>query len=73
LPALSTRYSIERQCCSDRVCAPATMAGSMAPEKKAIVVHVNFDRRFGILVIDRTSGLVLFAGWVAQPTQPDVE
>ncbi len=54
------------------VTAIAVMGGSAAPSKRALAVHVNFNRPFGFLAVDRKTGLVLFAGWVAQPKQPDV-
>jgi hypothetical protein len=31
------------------------------------VLRVAFDRPFGFLAIDRSTGLVIFAGWVAEP------
>ena len=47
----------------------ALMAGGGPPHDKTKVVRVSFDRPFGFLVVDRTSCLVLFAGWVADPTR----
>jgi serine protease inhibitor len=38
-----------------------------APETRKIeVVSVDFNRPFGFLVVDRSSGLISFAGWVAR-------
>ncbi|GAA3295989.1 hypothetical protein Dvina_43900 [Dactylosporangium vinaceum] len=34
-------------------------------------VHVCFDRPFGFLAVHRPTGLVLFAGWVAEPAEGD--
>lgn len=42
--------------------------GESRAERK-IVVQVVFDRPFGFLVVDPSSGLALFAGWVDQPVQ----
>jgi Serpin (serine protease inhibitor) len=51
----------------------AMMVGGGPPPKKATSVTVAFDRPFGFLVVDRATGLVLFAGWIVQPVQPEIE
>ncbi|HEY8482489.1 MAG TPA: serpin family protein [Spirillospora sp.] len=38
-----------------------------APMNEAYLLSVSFDRPFGFLVRHRPSGLVLLAGWVAEP------
>ena len=42
-------------------------AGSAPPDREARHVAVGFDRPFGFLAVHRASGLVLAAGWVAEP------
>jgi hypothetical protein len=51
------------------VSVASMMAGAGMPPGSAQVVRVAFDRPFGFLVVDRSSRLVLFAGWVADPSQ----
>lgn len=44
------------------------------PQYTVRVINVAFDRPFGFLAVDRSSRLVLFAGWVENPAQhPDAE
>ncbi|GAA2342505.1 serpin family protein [Dactylosporangium salmoneum] len=40
---------------------------------KSRMVQVRFDRPFGFLAVHRPSGLVLFAGWVAEPEPWDAQ
>ncbi|MFI0485481.1 serpin family protein [Actinomadura sp. 9N215] len=50
------------------------MSPTGAPMAEAQVLNVTFDRPFGFLVWHRPTGLVLLAGWVAEPddwTPPD--
>jgi serine protease inhibitor len=47
------------------------MAGSRPPSEQATVVRVTFDRPFGFVVVDRAHNLAMFAGWIAQPSQPE--
>ncbi|MFI8997599.1 serpin family protein [Streptomyces sp. NPDC053542] len=51
------------------VTAVAAMPGSapMTPPYKARQVEARFDRPFGFLAVQRETGLVLAAGWVAGP------
>ncbi|WNI18686.1 serpin family protein [Actinacidiphila sp. ITFR-21] len=51
------------------VTAFALAAGGAAPRERARTVSVDFERPFGFLAVHRTSGLVLAAGWVAEPEQ----
>jgi serine protease inhibitor len=52
--------------------AVSMLAAAAPPQpRKTLVVRVTFERPFGFLVVDRESGLVYFAGWVA--TMPDGE
>ncbi|MFI0405225.1 serpin family protein [Actinomadura sp. 3N508] len=47
-----------------------------APMAEAQVLNVTFDRPFGFLTWHRPTGLILLAGWVAEPenwTEPDPE
>lgn len=40
----------------------------------ATVIRLGFDRPFGFLAVDRSSGLVLVAGWVEEPaSHPDAD
>jgi serine protease inhibitor len=39
------------------------------PQYTVRVVRVAFDRPFGFLAVDRSSRLVLFAGWVENPAR----
>jgi serine protease inhibitor len=55
------------------VSSVAMMVGGGPPPKKATSVTVGFDRPFGFLAVDRATGLVLFAGWIVQPVQPEIE
>lgn len=44
------------------------------PQYMVRVIRVAFDRPFGFLAVDRSSRLVLFAGWVENPARhPDAE
>lgn len=51
------------------VTAVGAIAGGMPPVPPWRVkqVRVEFDRPFGFLAQHRTSGLILAAGWVAEP------
>jgi len=44
------------------------------PQHRVRVIRVAFDRPFGFIAVDRSSRLVLFAGWVENPARhPDEE
>ncbi|WP_218040456.1 serpin family protein [Actinomadura sp. WMMB 499] len=49
------------------VTAFAAVAGAAPPQGKAPMLDVAFDRPFGFLARHRPTGLVLLAGWVADP------
>ncbi|MFC5746366.1 serpin family protein [Actinomadura rugatobispora] len=44
-----------------------TVLATGAPLNEAYMLHAAFDRPFGFLARHRPSGLVLLAGWVAEP------
>ncbi|OLT33106.1 hypothetical protein BJF79_35225 [Actinomadura sp. CNU-125] len=43
--------------------------GSAPPQQEALMLSVAFDRPFGFLARHRPTGLVLVAGWVAEPAE----
>jgi serine protease inhibitor len=51
--------------------ASVIVLGAPEPEYSTRRIVVTFDRPFGFLAIDRTTGLVLFAGWIADPAPWD--
>lgn len=53
------------------VTALGAVAGGMpsVPPRRVKQVRVEFDRPFGFLAVHRTSGLIVAAGWVAEPEQ----
>ncbi|RSN52095.1 serpin family protein [Actinomadura sp. WAC 06369] len=54
------------------VTAFAAVAGAAPPQSEAPVLSAGFDRPFGFLARHRPTGLVLVAGWVAEPEEwPD--
>jgi serine protease inhibitor len=48
---------------------PGAAGGIDRPQHTVRVIRVAFDRPFGYLAVDRTSRLVLVAGWVENPTR----
>ncbi|HEU5353026.1 MAG TPA: serpin family protein [Actinocrinis sp.] len=49
------------------VTAIAMMAGSAMPSQMAKQLTASFDRPFGFVAVDRSTGLVLVCGWVDEP------
>ncbi|GAA4078837.1 hypothetical protein [Actinomadura miaoliensis] len=49
------------------VTALSVAAGSAPPQGQTLVLDAQFDRPFGFLARHRPTGLVLLAGWVAEP------
>ena len=49
------------------VTAVAMMVGSAMPSNTAKQLTASFDRPFGFVALDRSTGLVLVCGWVDQP------
>lgn len=50
------------------VTAMALLRAAAAPSRPPTVVEVRFDRPFAFALVAEASGLPLFAGWVADPT-----
>jgi serine protease inhibitor len=44
------------------------VAGGRPSTSEQVVISVEFHRPFGFLVVDRTTKLILFAGWVVHPS-----
>jgi serine protease inhibitor len=49
------------------VTAVAMMAGAAMPSRTAKELTASFDRPFGFVAVDRSTGLVLVCGWVEEP------
>ena len=49
------------------VTAMAMMAGAAMPRGTAKQLTASFDRPFGFVAVDRSTGLVLICGWVEEP------
>ena len=49
------------------VTAMAVMAGAAMPSNTAKQLTASFDRPFGFVAVDRSTGLVLVCGWVDEP------
>lgn len=49
------------------VTAMAMMAGAAMPSSTAKQLTASFDRPFGFVAVDRSTGLVLVCGWVDEP------
>jgi serine protease inhibitor len=49
------------------VTAMAWMAGAAMPSRTAKELTASFDRPFGFVAVDRSTGLVLVCGWVEEP------
>ncbi len=49
------------------VTAMAMMAGAAMPRGTAKQLTASFDRPFGFVAVDRSTGLVLVCGWVEEP------
>ena len=55
--------------------APSAAGAPPVPPRRVKQVRVEFDRPFGFLAVHRMSGLIMAAGWVAEPEtyQPPAE